>query len=118
MDFKSTNLPEETQFPKLIRDRIPEIIKNKGQHANIQKITSDDEFLGYLLKKMIEESYELQHSVNIGNMQEELADIFEIIYAILKLKGWTIEDIIKVQKEKRNKNGGFDGRQLLLKLSK
>ena len=114
MDFIPTNLPIENEYPKLIRDRIPEKVKKDGREAKVRVAESDEEFLSYLLQKMIEESGELQHSEEHGNTQEELADVFEIIYAILKLKGWTIEEIIAVQKEKREKNGGFEKRLIML----
>jgi len=37
----------------------------------------------------------------------------EIIEAVLKLKGWSLEDIKKIQDEKRKKNGGFEKRIVL-----
>ncbi len=43
-----------------------------------------------------------------------MADVFEIITAMLEVKKLTIEDIIAVQKEKREKNGGFEKRILML----
>ena len=114
MDFKPTNLPIENEYPKLVRDSIPEKIKKDGRDPKVEIIKNDDEYLSYLLKKMIEESVELEYSLRQGNTQEELADIFELIYTILELKKWTLEDIIAVQKEKREKNGGFDKRLLLI----
>ena len=114
MDFTPTNLPVETDFPKLVRDNIPDIIKAGGKQARTKIAENDEEYLKYLLKKMVEEAVELKHSGQADNLKEELADIFEIIYAILALQGWTIEQIIEVQKEKREKNGGFEKRILML----
>ncbi len=115
MDFKHTNLKVESEYPKLVRDKIPQIIKQKEGIDVPTKIAFDDsEFLDYLLKKMIEESVELRGAIKEGNLEEELADIFELIYAILELKKETIEDIIAIQKEKREKRGGFDKRIIML----
>ena len=114
MDFKPTNLPVENEYPKLVRDNIPNIIKSKIGKEPSTKILNDEEFLRYLAKKMIEESTEVQHSIEYGNMQEELADVQELIDTMLKFKGWTREDIAKTQKEKKAKNGGFEKRILLL----
>jgi len=115
MDFKPTNLPIESEYPKLVRDNIPAIIKAKeGVDVKTRILEKDEEYLKYLLKKIVEEATELQHSGKEGNTQEELGDVLEIISAILKLKGWSMEDIIKVQKEKREKNGGFKKRILML----
>lgn len=115
MDFKPTNLPAENEYPKLVRDRIPEIIKKKSGCDVPTRILSDDkEFLKYLAKKLLEEVSELSYSLTHGNFAEETADILEIITAMLKVKNLTIEDIIAVQKEKREKNGGFKRRILML----
>lgn len=116
MDFQPTNSPIENEYPKLVRDRIPEIIKKKTGIDVEQRILADDrEYLDYLLKKMVEEATELQQSRQHNNLEEELADVFELIYAILKLKGKTIENIITIQKEKREKNGAFEKRILMLR---
>jgi len=114
MDFTPSNLPIENEYPKLVRDRIPEILAAKGLMAQTRVLT-DDEYLKYLLKKMIEESTELLYSLEKGNMEEELADVLELIGAILKLKGWKMQSIVEIQKEKRQKNGGFEKKTLLLK---
>jgi predicted house-cleaning noncanonical NTP pyrophosphatase (MazG superfamily) len=114
MEFKHTNLEIENEYPKLVRDRIPEIIKEKeGVGVRSRSLDDDAEFLGYLAKKIVEEAVELQDSVNKGNLEEELADIFELTDNILKLKGKTREDINAVQNEKREKNGGFAKRILM-----
>lgn len=113
MDFTPSDLPIENEYPKLVRDRIPEKIESKGLKAKT-RILADGEFLKFLVKKMVEESTELVHSLEKGNTQEELADVLEIIDAILKLKVWKTEDIVAVQKEKRQKNGGFEKKILLL----
>jgi len=113
MDFTSSNLSIENEYPKLVRDRIPEILAAKGLTAQTRVLTND-EFLKYLLKKMVEESTELLHSLDEGNTEEEPADILELVGAILKLKGWKMQDIVEIQKEKRQQNGGFEKKILLL----
>jgi predicted house-cleaning noncanonical NTP pyrophosphatase (MazG superfamily) len=114
MDLIPADFLVDHEFPKLVRDRVPEIIEKAGLKPEILPIADDDQFLKYLLKKMVVESIKLQHSQLRGNTQEELADVLEVIYIVLKLKNWTMEDIAAVQKEKREKKGGFDKRLLLL----
>ena len=63
---------------------------------------------------MVEEAKELEYSIKAGNTQEELADVLEIVYTLLVLKGWSMEEIVQVQKNKRVKNGGFEKRLILL----
>lgn len=115
MKFQHTDLPIEKEYPKIVRDRIPEIIKGKtGKQMKQRIVENDKEFLEFLAKKLIEESEELRNSLTAGNSEEELADILEIIYAVLKVKNLTIEDIVKIQKEKREEHGGFDRRILMI----
>jgi predicted house-cleaning noncanonical NTP pyrophosphatase (MazG superfamily) len=116
MEFIPTNLPIENEYPKLIRDKIPKIVEKKGKQVKIKRSTSDEEFFDFLLKKVVEESIELQHSKEHGNTQEEIADVIEIIDTILRLKGWSKEDINTIQKEKREKNGGFEERLIMLEI--
>jgi predicted house-cleaning noncanonical NTP pyrophosphatase (MazG superfamily) len=115
MEFTPTNHPIENEFPKLIRDKIPGIIESKtGKPANTTVIPTDEEYLSYLLQKIVEEASEVKYSVEHGNMQEELADVLELVDAILAFKGWSKEIVLNIQKEKREKNGGFEKRLLLL----
>ena len=115
MDFQHTDQAFENEYPKLVRDNIPALYQARtGKAAKIETIKDDEEFLRFLLKKMVEEAKELEYSITAGNTQEELADVLEIIYTLLVLKGWSMEEIIQVQKKKRAKNGGFEKRLILL----
>lgn len=115
MNFEPTNLPIENEYPKLVRDRIPEKIrKDRGKEPPTRTLSNDKEFLEYLAKKLLEEGSELGYSLTHGNFTEEMADVFEIITAMLQVKNLTIEDIIAMQKEKREKNGAFEKRILML----
>ncbi len=115
MDFTSTDLPIEQKYPKLVRDNIPVIIKQKnGTDVPTRILESDQEFEKFILKKIVEEATELAHSLEAGNMIEEIADVTELIDTLLKLKRWSSEDVDKVQEEKRGKNGGFEKRILML----
>jgi predicted house-cleaning noncanonical NTP pyrophosphatase (MazG superfamily) len=47
-----TNIPEENEYPKLVRDKIPQIIKeNDGIDASVNCVKGTREHLNYLLKK-------------------------------------------------------------------
>lgn len=117
MKFNPTNLPIAQEFPKLIRDRIPEIIKKStGKNAHIRVAEDDEEYLSFLLRKMIEESIELQRGLEEGNLPEELADISELIDSILEHTEITREEIKHIQEKKQKKNGGFKKRYILLDL--
>lgn len=115
MEFIPSSLAVENEYPKLVRDNIPDIIEKKVGKQPLQRIlVNDGEFLQYLLKKVVEESIELEYSVQKGNMEEELADVFELLQTLMALQNISMDDVAKVQKEKREKNGGFQKRILML----
>ena len=90
-------------YNKLVRDNIPEIMIKNGAKP-VTKILSDDEYLNELNKKLQEELTEYLLDGNI----EELADLEEVLLAILKLKNISLEEFNKIRIEKVNKRGAFD----------
>ena len=97
------------QYDKLVRDRIPEIIEKDGRTCKTI-VLSDEECLEYLNKKLLEETNEYLESKHV----EELADLEEVLRAILKLRGVNYEDFEKIRNDKAEKRGAFD-KKLLLK---
>lgn len=97
-------------FDKLVRDRIPEIIKSSGNHCEVE-IVSDEVALEYLYKKLNEEVCELLEDKNL----EEIADVVEVLFAIGKKYGYSEEDILSKRDEKKAKSGGFEDNIVLKK---
>lgn len=98
-----------TKFDKLVRDKIPEIIRANGETPHSRVIEDDEEYLEALLSKDVEESAELAQDRNLA----ELADKLEVLYAIAKVLGYTPEQVEEARLEKATKRGGFDGRIFL-----
>lgn len=99
-------------YNKLVRDRIPEIIFNSGKECNVVTL-NDRDYIIELNKKLIEEVNEYQESQTI----EELADIVEVIYAILDYKGVSKEKLEKMRLEKVKKRGEFRKKLFLIDVS-
>ena len=61
-------------------------------------------------KKLFEEAHEFieEHSV------EELADLMEVINAIIKLKNISLEDVEKARRIKNDKKGKFENKVYLI----
>lgn len=95
-------------YNKLVRDKIPEIIRAKGAEAKT-RILSEEEHLEALIAKLHEEleEFKAEHSV------EELADIKEVLIAIREAMGVHAGELEDVRRQKANSNGRFKKRIFL-----
>lgn len=107
----------EKIYNKLVRDRIPEIIKENNDGEAITRILSDEEYKKALEDKLYEEYQEVLDAKENDRI-EELADMLEIMISLAKLENSSLEDIIEIAKNKRNKRGGFEKRIYLEKVLK
>lgn len=96
---------------KLVRDKIPEIIKKENRRP-ITRLLKNEEYINELNKKLQEEVKEYLEDNNV----EELADIVEVIYGILDSKNVTIEESETIRKSKVEKRGAFKERIFLEKV--
>lgn len=96
------------KYDKLVRDRIPEIIKNDGKKA-VTRILNDEQFKVYLEKKLDEEVKEFHESKSL----EELADILEVIYTLGSAYGYSASSLFAARVNKSNMRGGFYDKILL-----
>lgn len=90
---------------KLVRDKIPQIIIEDGK-TPLTRILDDEEYLKELDKKLNEEIAEYQQDKSI----EEMADVLEVLFAICEARGYSVDELMKVREEKREKRGGFEKR--------
>jgi len=104
----------EQIYNKLVRDNIPNIIKSNGEKPIIS-ILDDNRYKEELEKKLYEEYKEVIDS-NYSSRIEELADMLEIINALAKLEDKTLDDVIRVAKDKVEKRGAFDKKIFLEKV--
>ena len=96
-------------YNKLVRDRIPEIIKAGGADCKI-KILSDADYVKMIDAKLDEELAEYHTDQTI----EELADLLEVIYAATKARGYTLDDLETVRAKKAAERGVFDKKVFLI----
>lgn len=100
------------EYDKLVRDKIPEIIQQSGLKCETLTL-SESEYRQALRQKVVEEAQEVATSEE-QNLVTELADIYEVIDAIIETYGINRELIIKEQIRRRNERGGFQKRIKLL----
>jgi len=87
---------------KLVRDRIPEIIRNSGEEPIVRR-ANPQEFERFLLEKIVEEAEEF---LKTGDM-DELVDILEVLEAFMKYRKID-PGLIEIQQHaKRMARGGF-----------
>lgn len=99
-------------YNKLIRDKIPEIIKKSGGTSKIRELNKTD-FKKELAKKILEEGKELCEVKTKVDVLNELSDLLELVYAIAEENKLSLEELGKNRVEKNLKRGGFEKRLFL-----
>jgi predicted house-cleaning noncanonical NTP pyrophosphatase (MazG superfamily) len=100
-------------YNKLVRDRIPEIIRASGEVPKT-RILDEEEYLTELIKKLKEEVAEFEEEPSV----EELADIKEVTIAIREAMGIHADELEDARRKKANSNGRFKKRIYLESVGK
>lgn len=101
----------EKIYNKLVRDKIPQIIKKDNKEYEIE-IVEKDELIKLLNLKLQEEVTEYLESNDI----EELADILEVIYGILDSRNISKKKLEDIRIKKKEERGGFEEGVKLIKV--
>lgn len=96
------------KYDKLARDKIPEILQNKGIQFTTY-VAGDEEYFKKLLEKLKEEMEEFIDNPN----EEELADILEVIYAIAGFKNISRKRLEITREKKAKERGAFEKKIIL-----
>ena len=98
---------KSVEFNKLVRDGIPNKIRNNGEEAVTVQVQND--VLNQLLKrKLVEEALEVLDASGEEDLIAEAADILEVLEGILKQNGIGMEKVEKKKANKHAKVGGFE----------
>jgi predicted house-cleaning noncanonical NTP pyrophosphatase (MazG superfamily) len=97
-----------TEHNKLVRDRVPEIIRMSGRTPVIREL-EPEEFLVQLDFKLDEEVREYLESGAVA----ELADVLEVIHAIANARGYSSAELEELRAAKARERGGFGARLFL-----
>lgn len=97
---------------KLVRDKIPEIIKDSGR-LPVTHIAAGQEYKQALMQKLVEEVQEVGKANTREELIEEIADVLEVLATIMQLEKLNGAEVTAAQKKKREERGGFSGRIIL-----
>jgi predicted house-cleaning noncanonical NTP pyrophosphatase (MazG superfamily) len=95
---------------KLVRDKMPQIIREKGDKINT-RVATKKEFWEKLKEKLKEEVSDYVRTEN----EEELADIYEVLNEIYKIKGLNKKKLAKIREDKIKIKGKYKKRIILEK---
>ena len=103
-------------FNKLVRDKMIDIYKNDVEN----KISASNYSVKYLSQKdtleklkdkfleEVQEVFEAYDKDDKSHLKEEIADVLEVIDAILYHNDISLDEVLKIRDEKKEKRGGFE----------
>ncbi len=99
----------ELNVGKLVRDRIPDLIRARGAEPTIRLLDEAD-YDAALRAKLIEEAQELQAAANPSELLAEAADVYEVLLALGDRIGVDLDAIAEAARHKRAERGAFHDR--------
>ncbi len=95
-------------YNKLVRDKIPEIIVQKGGKP-VVRVANEETYWQKLKEKLQEEVDEFMKDENM----EEIADITEVLDAIVDYKKFNPVEVQQIKDKKAEERGRFNDRIIL-----
>jgi predicted house-cleaning noncanonical NTP pyrophosphatase (MazG superfamily) len=93
---------------KLVRDKVPDVIRETGLDPRVRKVEASTDRRILLQRKIAEESREvIEASWSKDACIIEIADLYEVMIALLKYHDVTEEQMHVVRKKKFQERGGF-----------
>lgn len=100
-------------FGKLVRDKIPDKIAQRQEARSTKQIDGTIR-KSFLVTKLLEEALEVRAAISEAEKLEELADVFEVLRALAKIDGISLQELEIAADEKVEKAGGFEQGLVLL----
>ncbi len=97
------------KYNKLVRDKIPDILRGNGIEPRI-RVADIKEYRPYLKEKLLEEVNEFLEKES----GEELADVLEVIDAILNHLGPLFDENVRMHKAKKARERGKFEKRIIL----
>lgn len=97
-----------SDLPKLVRDGIPKLIREKGKFPKTRRL-SEDETEKWLRKKVLEEAKEFAEE----GEAEEMADLYAVLKEYVDSEDISFSRLESIEEEKVEDRGGFKERIVL-----
>lgn len=98
---------DELNFNKLVRDKIPDSIAAKGESVLLMQLQGDA-LIAALRRKLVEESLEVLDAKNNDQIAEELADVREVMLALMHRLEITEASVERLRRKKAGDRGAFE----------
>lgn len=98
---------DTAEFGKLVRDKVSDVIIQKGERAQTVQLKGDA-LIAALKQKLVEEALEALDTTSGEDLIGELADVLEVINGLSKVLDFSAEGIEAERVEKYRKRGGFE----------
>lgn len=94
---------------KLVRDRIPEMVRDAGGHIETRPL-DDRDYERALRIKLVEEANEAAATPDGAALLDELADVAEVLHELVRAAGFTSADLRTRVARKAETHGPFERR--------
>lgn len=92
-----------SRLPKLVRDKIPDLIRQRGGMPHV-RFLGEEQFYAGLLDKLREEMSEFEANPSA----EELADLSEVLHGLAMRLGIPFGEVERERLAKYETRGGFE----------
>lgn len=97
---------EAVEFNKLVRDGIPAAIVARGESVALMQVKGEA-LIASLRRKLVEEALEVLDARSNDQIAEELADVEEVVRALMTELGIAESTVETARREKSKKRGAF-----------
>ena len=97
---------------KLVRDNIPDIIKQGGEAPLARKLSAK-EYKEALREKLVEEAREVKRAKGKEELVKEIGDIEEVLLALMDAHNIECKEVSALRRKRRKERGGFKKRIFL-----
>jgi len=107
------------EYNKLVRDKIPEILDQKGIKYGVHQEADHREIIRLLIDKVDEEAKEIREVIEnpagyfTNTVADEIGDLYEVLDALTRELGLDADLVGTMQAKKLERRGGFQNHTVL-----